>query len=205
MDNGSIAQVLGEIADLLEIKGENAFKIRAYRSAADVVATSGDAVARMTDPQLRALPGIGKDLAARIRELTDTGTSSYHKALLEEFPPTMLELLRLQGVGPKTVARLHSTLGVASLDGLAAAARAGRIREMPGMGAKKEAQILKAVEDRQRDQGRHLLADTAAVCDELVQHLRSHEPAAEFIPVGSLRRGRETCGDIDVLCIGGNS
>ena len=205
MDNGSIAQVLGEIADLLEIKGENAFKIRAYRSAADVVATSGDAVARMTDPQLRALPGIGKDLAARIRELTDTGTSSYHKALLEEFPPTMLELLRLQGVGPKTVARLHSTLGVASLDGLAAAARAGRIREMPGMGAKKEAQILKAVEDRQRDQGRHLLADTAAVCDELVQHLRSHEPAAEFIPVGSLRRGRETCGDIDVLCIGGNT
>ena len=205
MDNGSIAQVLGEIADLLEIKGENAFKIRAYRSAADVVATSGDAVARMTDPQLRALPGIGKDLAARIRELTDTGTSSYHKALLEEFPPTMLELLRLQGVGPKTVARLHSTLGVASLDGLAAAARAGRIREMPGMGAKKEAQILKAVEDRQRDQGRHLLADTAAVCDELVQHLRAHEPAAEFIPVGSLRRGRETCGDIDVLCIGGNT
>jgi len=205
VDNGSIAQVLGEIADLLEIKGENAFKIRAYRSAADVVATSGDAVARMTDPQLRALPGIGKDLAARIRELTDTGTSSYHKALLEEFPPTMLELLRLQGVGPKTVARLHSTLGVASLDGLAAAARAGRIREMPGMGAKKEAQILKAVEDRQRDQGRHLLADTAAVCDELVQHLRSHEPAAEFIPVGSLRRGRETCGDIDVLCIGGNT
>jgi len=205
VDNGSIAQVLGEIADLLEIKGENAFKIRAYRSAADVVATSGDAVARMTDPQLRALPGIGKDLAARIRELTDTGTSSYHKALLEEFPPTMLELLRLQGVGPKTVARLHSTLGVASLDGLAAAARAGRIREMPGMGAKKEAQILKAVEDRQRDQGRHLLADTAAVCDELVQHLRAHEPAAEFIPVGSLRRGRETCGDIDVLCIGGNT
>ena len=200
-----MAQVFGEIADLLEIKGENAFKIRAYRSAADVVATSGDAVARMTDPQLRALPGIGKDLAARIRELTDTGTSSYHKALLEEFPPTMLELLRLQGVGPKTVARLHSTLGVASLDGLAAAARAGRIREMPGMGAKKEAQILKAVEDRQRDQGRHLLADTAAVCDELVQHLRAHEPAAEFIPVGSLRRGRETCGDIDVLCIGGNT
>jgi len=204
VDNASIAQVLGEIADLLEIKGENAFKIRAYRSAADTIATTGDAVARMSDAQLRAIPGIGKDLAARVRELVDTGNSVYHRGLLEEFPPTMLDLLRLQGVGPKTVARLHATLGVTSLDELAGAARAGRIREMPGMGAKKEAQILKAVEDRQRDQGRHLLAETAAACEELLSHLRAHETAAEFIPVGSLRRGRETCGDIDVLCIGGN-
>ena len=204
MDNGSIAQVLGEIADLLEIKGENAFKIRAYRSAADTVATTGEAVARMNDAQLRGIPGIGKDLAGRIRELVDTGASAYHRTLLEEFPPTMLELLRLQGVGPKTVARLHATLGVASLDDLAAAARSGRIRTMPGMGAKKEAQILKAVEDRQRDQGRHLLADTAAVCDELLGHLRAGHPAAEFTAVGSLRRGRETCGDIDILCIGGD-
>src|SRR5687767_8620630 len=158
----------------------------------------------MTDAQLRAIPGIGKDLAARIRELADTGASTYHRTLLEEFPPTMLDLLRLQGVGPKTVARLHATLGVGSLDDLAAAARAGRIREMPGMGAKKEAQILKAVEDRQRDQGRHLLADTAAVCEELLSHLRAHDAAAEFVPVGSLRRGRETCGDLDLLCIGGD-
>jgi len=204
VDNASIAQVLGEIADLLEIKGENAFKIRAYRSAADTVATTGEALARMTDTQLRAIPGIGKDLAARIRELADTGASTYHRGLLEEFPPAMLDLLRLQGVGPKTVARLYATLGVTSLDDLAAAARAGRIRAMAGMGAKKEAQILKAVEDRQRDQGRHLLADTAAVCEELLGHLRAHDAEAEFIPVGSLRRGRDTCGDIDVLCIGGH-
>ena len=204
MDNASIAQVFGEIADLLEIKGENAFKIRAYRSAADTIAATGEAIARMTDAQLRGIPGIGKDLAAKIRELTDTGASAYHRGLLAEFPPTMLDLLRLQGVGPKTVARLHATLGVTSLDELAAAARAGRIRAMPGMGIKKEAQILKAVEDRQRDEGRHLLADTAAVCDELLGHLRSHDADAEFIPVGSLRRGRDTCGDLDVLCIGGN-
>jgi DNA polymerase (family 10) len=204
VDNSSIAQVLGEIADLLEIKGENAFKIRAYRSAADTIATTGDAVVRLNDTQLRAMPGIGKDLAAKVRELADTGACAYHRGLLEEFPPTMLDLLRLQGVGPKTVARLYATLGVASLDDLAAAARAGRIRAMPGMGPKKEAQILKAVEDRQRDQGRHLLADTAAACDEVLHHLRSHDATAEFIPVGSLRRGRDTCGDIDVLCIGGD-
>jgi len=204
VDNASIAQVLGEIADLLEIKGENAFKIRAYRSAADIIATTGEAIARMTDAQLRGIPGIGKDLAAKIRELTETGASVYHRELLAEFPPTMLDLLHLQGVGPKTVARLHASLGVTSLDDLAAAARAGKIRAMPGMGAKKEAQILKAVEDRQRDEGRHLLADTAAVCEELLSHLRSHDADAEFIPVGSLRRGRDTCGDIDVLCVGGN-
>jgi DNA polymerase (family 10) len=195
VDNGSIAQVLGEIADLLEIKGENAFKIRAYRSAADTVAAAADAVARLTEPQLRELPGIGKDLAARIRELAETGVCTYHQGLLQEFPPTMLDLLRLQGVGPKTVARLHASLGVASLDDLAAAARAGKIRAMPGMGVKKEALILKAIEERQRDQGRHLLAETAAVCEEVLAHLRAHAPAAEFIPVGSLRRGTETCGD----------
>jgi DNA polymerase (family X) len=204
VDNASIAQVLGEIADLLEIKGENAFKIRAYRSAADTIGAIADPVARMTDTQLRAIPGIGKDLAGRIRELADSGTSSYHRTLLEEFPPTMLDLLRLQGVGPKTVARLHATLGVTSLDELAAAARAGRIRAMPGMGVKKEAQILKAVQDRQRDEGRHLLAETATVCEELLGHLRAHDAGAEFVPVGSLRRGRDTCGDIDVLCIGGD-
>ena len=136
MDNGSIAQVLGEIADLLEIKGENAFKIRAYRSAADTIATTGDAVARLNDAQLRAIPGIGKDLAARIREIADTGASAYHRALLEEFPPTMLDLLRLQGVGPKTVALLYGTLGIQSVEELAAAARDGRLRTIKGMGGK---------------------------------------------------------------------
>jgi DNA polymerase (family 10) len=204
VDNGSIAQVLGEIADLLEIKGENAFKVRAYRSAVDTVKGSGEAIARMTEPQLRDLPGIGKDLAARIRELADTGASAYHQALLQEFPPTMLELLRLQGVGPKTVARLHATLGVTSLDDLAAAARAGRVRGMPGMGAKKEALILKAIEERQRDQGRHLLSAAAAACDDVLAHLRATAPDAELIPVGSLRRGAETCGDLDILCVGGD-
>jgi DNA polymerase (family 10) len=204
VDNKSIAQVLGQIADLLEIKGENAFKIRAYRSAADVVATWPDAVVRMDAQQLRTIPGVGKDLAARIRELADTGTSPYHQELLAEFPPTILDLLRLQGVGPKTVAMLYSTLNISTLDDLAAAARAGRLRSLKGMGAKKEAQILKSIEERAKDEGRHLLPETATTAAEIVSYLQGQAPDVEFIPVGSLRRGCETCGDIDIVAVGGD-
>jgi DNA polymerase (family X) len=204
VDNKAIARVFAEIADLLEIKGENAFKIRAYRSAADTVGAWADAVARFDDKQLRDLPGIGKDLAAKIRELADTGQCRYHKDLLQEFPPTILDLLRLQGVGPKTVALLYAALNIQTVDDLVAAAREGRLRELKGMGAKKEALILKAVEERARDSGRHLLADTASVAAELLSYLRGEAPAVEFIPVGSLRRGCDTCGDVDILAIGGD-
>jgi DNA polymerase (family X) len=204
VDNTSIAQILGQIADLLEIRGDNAFKIRAYRSAADVVKTWPDAVAGMKEQELRAIPGVGKDLAARIRELADTGASPYHQELLAQFPPTILELLRLQGVGPKTVAMLYSTLNIATLDDLAAAARQGRLRSLKGMGAKKEAQILKSIEERAKDDGRHLLPETAATAAELVSYLQAQAPDVEFVPVGSLRRGCETCGDIDIVAVGGD-
>ncbi|HLG58498.1 MAG TPA: DNA polymerase/3'-5' exonuclease PolX [Vicinamibacterales bacterium] len=199
-----MAQVLAQIADLLEIKGDNGFKIRAYRSAAETVATWPDAVARLNDQQLRVLPGIGKDLAAKIRELGDTGTCRFHEELLQQFPPTILELLRLQGVGPKTVALLYSTLNISSLEQLSAAAREGRLRSLKGMGAKKEAQILKSIEERAKDAGRHLLTDTAATAAEVVSYLQAQAPGVELIPVGSLRRGCETCGDIDILAVGGN-
>ena len=162
MDNTAIARALADIADLLEIKGENAFKIRAYRSAAEVVQTSGEPVAGMTDTQLRALPGIGKDLSARIRELADTGTCAPYRELMAAFPATILELLRLQGVGPKTVALLYHSLGVDSVEALSAAAQAGRLRTLKGMGPKNESLILKAIEDRTRTAGRHLLADAIA-------------------------------------------
>ena len=111
---------MGEIADLLEIKGANAFKIRAYRTGADTIKAWGDPVARMDDAQLRALPGIGKDLAAKIRELAETGACGYHRELLEQFPPTILDLLRLQGVGPKTVAVLYGSLNIRTVEELMA-------------------------------------------------------------------------------------
>jgi DNA polymerase (family X) len=205
VDNKAIARVFDEIADLVEIKGENAFKIRAYRSAAETIGAWPDPVARLDDKQIRELPGIGKDLAAKVRELTTTGVCTYHQELLQEFPPTILDLLRLQGVGPKTVALLYAALNITSVDELAKAAREGRLRSLKGMGAKKEALILKAVEERQKDAGRHLLPETAAIAADIVTYLRARAPGVEFIPVGSLRRGCETCGDIDILAVGGDA
>jgi DNA polymerase (family 10) len=203
VDNLAVARVLAEIADLLEIKGENPFKIRAYRNAADTVAHLGERVAALTPAERLGIPGIGKDLAARIGELVDTGACSYHQQLLEEFPPTVLDLLRLQGVGPKTVALLYHGLQVRSLDDLERAAKEGRIRALKGMGAKKEALILKALEERQRFTGRRLMPEAHETAAGLVSQLREHAPEADITVVGSLRRGCETCGDIDILAAGG--
>ena len=160
MDNRQIARAFTEIADLLEIKGENAFKIRAYRTAADTINTWGDQVSPMDEGQLRELPGIGKDLAAKVHELATTGICLFHQELLEEFPPSILDILRLQGVGPKTVALLYRVLNIRTVDELTEAARSGRLRELKGMGAKKEALILRAIEERQRETGRHLLSNS---------------------------------------------
>jgi len=204
VDNKALSQVLSEIADLLEIRGDNAFKIRAYRTAAETLASWPQAIVQLDEQALRAIPGVGKDLAARIRELAETGTSRYHQELLEQFPSTILDLLRLQGVGPKTVAMLYSTLNIKSIDELGAAAKAGKLRSLKGMGAKKEAQILASIEERKKDTGRHLLSETAETAQSLVDFLRVHDRNVELIPVGSLRRGRETCGDIDILAVGGD-
>src|SRR3954467_7785181 len=208
MDNLAIARVLAEIGDLLEIKGENPFKIRAYRNASETVAHETGRVASLTAAERGALPGIGKDIAAKIGELADTGVMPYHQALLQEFPPTILDLLNLQGVGPKTVARLYADLGIRTLADLEQAARDGRIRAMKGMGAKKEALILTALEDQRRFVGRRLTAeahDTAAApvatprAQALVPRARDPAPDAAIPMVGSLRRGCETCGDLDIL------
>jgi DNA polymerase (family 10) len=202
VDNLAIARVLGEIGDLLEIKNENPFKIRAYRNAAETILHLADQVAALTPADRMTLPGIGKDLAGKIAELVDTGSCAYHRDLLQEFPPTILDLLRLQGVGPKTVALLYRQLEIRSLDDLERAGREGRIRELKRMGAKKEAQILKALEDRQRFTGRRLIAEAWDTGAALVSDLRAHAPDAEIVMVGSLRRGCETCGDLDVLAAG---
>jgi DNA polymerase (family 10) len=202
VDNAAIARVFAEIGDLLEIKNANPFKIRAYRNAADTIAHLGDQIAGLDPANRLGIPGIGKDLAAKIGELLDTGQCQYHQELLQEFPPTILDLLRLQGVGPKTVALLYRGLEIRTLDDLERAAREGRIRALKGMGAKKETLILKAIEDRQRFTGRHLMPEAYDIAAALVATLRQQAPSADISIVGSLRRGCETCGDLDILAAG---
>ncbi len=202
MENLAIARVLAEIGDLLEIKNENPFKIRAYRNASETIAHHPDRIATLPPAARLELPGIGKDLAGKIAELVDTGVIKYHQGLLEEFPPTILDLLHLPGVGPKTVALLYQLLGIRTLDELEAAAREGRLRGVKGMGAKKEALILRAVQERGRVAGRRLLAEAHDTSAGVVDWLRDRTPGVLITVVGSLRRGCETCGDLDFLAAG---
>jgi DNA polymerase (family 10) len=202
VDNLAIARVLAEIGDLLEIKGENPFKIRAYRNASETIAHTGERIADLTPEQRLAIPGIGKDLAAKIGELADTGSMAYHQALLQEFPPTILDLLHLAGVGPKTVAMLYRELEIKTLEDLERAARGGQLRGLKGMGAKKETLILRSLGERLRFVGRRLLVEAHDTASAIVTALREHAPDAEIHIVGSLRRGCETCGDLDILAAG---
>src|SRR5207245_3268566 len=157
MDNQAIARILREIADLLEIKDANPFNIRAHRNGADIAAKHPHELNTLDEAGLRESPGIGKDLATRIREVAESGDAAFHRELVAEFPPTILDLLHLQGVGPKTVAMLYRELAVRTIDDLEAAAKDGRVRSLRGMGPKKEALIIKALEERKRLDGRHLL------------------------------------------------
>jgi DNA polymerase (family 10) len=202
LDNLAIARILREIADLLEIKNDNPFKIRAYRNGADIASNHPHELSLLDETGLREIPGIGKDLAARIREIGETGDAPYHRELVAEFPPTILDLLHLQGVGPKTVATLYRELAIRTLDDLERAALDGRIRALKGMGAKKEALILKALDERKRFAGRHLLPDAHDAAAALVAYLRERAPDAVIEPVGSLRRGCDSCGDLDLLASG---
>jgi DNA polymerase (family 10) len=202
MENLAIARIFSEIADLLEIKSDNPFKIRAYRNVSDTIAHATDRLASLTEDQLRAIPGIGRDLAAKIRELAETGEVRFHRDLLEQFPPTILDLLHLQGVGPKTVALLYTELGVKTIEELEAACGDGRVRALKGLGTKKEQLILRACADRKQHTGRHLLPDAAAAAGLLLDYLRAECPAVVFDNVGSIRRSTETSGDIDILATG---
>jgi len=199
MENAQIARILGEIADLLEITGANPFRIRAYRNAAQAVRDTAVKVADLDEADLRAISGIGKDIAAKIRELALTGRSSMHDELTATVPIGLLDLLQLQGVGPKTVAQLHTDLGVRSLDDLEQAIRAGRLSGIRGIGAKKAEGLLRAIAERRQFSGRHLASTATREASALLAHLRAAHPDATFDLVGSLRRGLETIGDLDIL------
>jgi len=205
VDNTTLAKVLEEIADLLDIKGENSFRIRSYRMAAESVASHGAGVAEMVarGASLRELPGVGEGIAAKLKEVVETGSCSYHRELLHEIPGGLLELLGIPGLGPKGVSLVWRKLGVTGAEELEAAIRDGRFRTLPGMKEKKEARILKGLEERRTVQKRFPQAVAAAAAARLAAYLLSHG-AQRVEPAGSLRRRRETIGDLDLIVVGGD-
>jgi len=199
--NADIARIFEEIADLLEIQEANPFRVRAYRNAArtvgDVRRDLAQAIAE--GKQLPKLPGIGADLAAKIEEIAKTGTTGLLEKLHKELPPAITALLRIPGLGPKRVRALHRDLKVQTLEQLADAARAGRVRELPGFAAKTEATILQAVEAHLTKKQRVKLAVAAQYAEPLAEYLRKPKGIGEVVVCGSFRRMRETVGDLDIL------
>jgi len=205
MENILIARLLDETAALLEIDAADPFRIRSYRRAAEAVEQQTTQLAGLvaSDPkQLLAIPGIGKGMAANICELVATGTMPLRTELLTKYKPTMLELLRLPGMGPKTVALVWSALGVCDIDALEAAAREGKLAGLPRMGDKFTAKLLKGIEDYRRNSGRFRIDQARDQAERISELIRAFPGIDEITPAGSLRRGRETVGDLDLLVTG---
>ncbi len=206
MDNAAIARTLEEVADILEIKNENPFRIRAYRNAVRTIQIQTTPLARLLAEgrPLTDLPGIGKEMAGHIREMVETGTLGYRDELLAEIPRSLLELMRLPGVGPKKAKKLWDELQIGTVEELEEAAKAGRIAGVPGFGEKTQQKILAGIADHRQHTSRMLLADAEQFVEPLLDWLRQ-APGLERLEVaGSYRRRRETVGDIDLLAIAKN-
>jgi DNA polymerase (family 10) len=199
--NADIAAIFEEIADLLEIRNENPFRIRAYRNAARQVEGMGvaltDMVARGED--LTELPGIGADLAAKIQEIVETGHCQALEKLRKQVAPSVTELLKIPGLGPKRVRMLYDQLKVKTIDQLAKLAKAGRIRELAGFGAKTEQTILEALAAHVTQQKRFKLAIAAQYAEPLRKFLEKVPGVQQVVLAGSYRRCKETVGDLDIL------
>lgn len=204
MENRQIAQILSETADLLEVSAADAFRIRSYRRAVEVVESSTISLGLLAaEPKkLLELPGIGKGMAANIVEMEQTGRLKLHSELLDRYKPTMLELLRLPGMGPKTVALFWEALQIASVDELEVAAREGKLDHLPRFGAKQVAKLLQGIADYRKHAGRFHLDDAELAAEKLTEYLQCLPGITCVTPAGSLRRGRETVGDLDVLVTG---
>lgn len=204
MDNKAIAGVLYETADLLEIDGQDSFRIRSYRNAAEAIEGLPQPVEQLVcEPKkLLEVPGIGKSMAGKLQEICKQGKLSLHTQLLEKYQPSMLELLKIQGLGPKTISLIWSAYKVSDLAGVEKLAREGKLHELPRLGEKQEQKILKAIEDYRRIAGRFCLDEADKVAEKLIEHLSGLPGVDKITPAGSLRRGRETVGDLDILVTG---
>jgi len=204
MDNKAIANILYETADLLEIDGQDSFRIRSYRNAAQAIENHTHQIKDiLSDPkQVLAIPGIGKGMLNNLQELFHSGKLAVQTELLQKYHPSMLQLLRIQGLGPKTIKLIWDAFQVSDVDGVDKLARAGKIRELPRMGEKHEAKLIKAIEDYKRIGGRYLIDAAEIECEKLTLYIEKFKGIDKITPAGSLRRGRDTVGDLDLLITG---
>src|SRR2546423_3373943 len=202
MDNKSIARILRDTAQLLEIDGAIIGRYRSYEKAAELISGMHESIEELAkDPEkLQELPGIGERMAEHIQEILQKGDYSLRQKLLKKFPVTLLDILRLQSIGPKKVAFLWSTFKCATVADVEKLAIEGKLRDVPGFGEKSEQNILKAVEAFKRATGRFRLDTAKAATAGIIEHIEKYGKGIESItPAGSLRRGRETVGDLDLL------
>ncbi len=205
MENAEFAKIFWEIADFLELKEDNPFKIRAYRKAAQNIESLSDDLENVYKKggleALEDIPGIGEKIAGKIEQIIRTGKLDLHQKLVKSFPKGFIELMNTPGLGPKTATMLYKKLKIDSREKLEKAAKAGKLRGLPGMGAKKEENILKGIELKKKVTGRFLLNDAWKHADAIVNSLKKLKEIKEIVPAGSLRRWKETVGDIDILVI----
>ena len=203
MENLDVARTLEELADLLEIQGANPFRIRAYRNAVRTVEGLTRPLRAMVDAgeDLAELPAIGKELAEHIVELIRTGRMTRLEELASEFPRSLVELMRLDGVGPKKARKLFDELGVRTVDDLEREVDAGRVETLAGFGKKSAEKIRRSIEDHRKHVGRFLLEEVERLLAPVLEHVR-RAPGVERVEVaGSFRRRRETVGDVDLLAL----
>ncbi|HEY1901256.1 MAG TPA: DNA polymerase/3'-5' exonuclease PolX [Terracidiphilus sp.] len=204
MDNPAMARLLTETADLLEIDGGDSFRIRSYRRAAEAAEQTTVDLASVAGETARLLeiPGIGKSMAANLQAIALTGTLPLREELVAKYGSSLLELLKLPGMGPKTVALLWSAAQIASIDGLAEAIDAGRLAGLPRMGEKQIEKLRKGIDDYRRSAGRYRIDVAEDAAQRLSTYLLAFDGIDRVTPAGSLRRGRETAGDLDLLVTG---
>ena len=200
MTRENLAEVLEEIALLLELKGENPFKIRAYRQGAETVRNfDGEIVALAEKNELTGIKGIGEALRDKLHELASTGKLEFHEKLRAEFPAGLFELFDVQGLGPKKVKALYDALGISSVADLKAACNAGKVAELPGFGAKTQTKILEAIAHRESFADTFLLGGITPLVEEITGLLRLHPEISRVAVAGSYRRAKETVHDLDFL------
>lgn len=206
MKNEDVIDLLNEIADLLELKGESAFRVRAYRIAARSIEGLHENVAKLAEEnRLTEVHGIGESIAEKIRECVLTGHSTYREELAEELPPNISELLEIPGVGASKVRMVHEKLGVTTVGQLEEAANSHKLHKLPGFGEKTEQNILRGIQILKQRTGRMLLGTAWPAAEEIVE-LMKENPAVEQIEMGgSIRRKKETIGDIDILVSSSNA